>query len=535
MTGAIGAVGPDRMTMVGGVTHEDAWISTNLVRSSSSVRWVIARNGRVVLTTDAVSTTSAARSTNYNNNYAKVQVSDTGTLLPGLKYEYWPLIDGVEHPQRVRTFRTRWPRGTPGRLKYLYAACFRGVQRTNAQVAWAMKKQNADTLFIDGDLTYTDIVTDDIKLQRAALLWYFCRNPYWRQLLDTLIFEWMWDDHDGGGAQMINAGAAYGDTGLVLANTLAHFKEAFPHGDLVDAAIGTRVINDGVVDTVMLDCRTQKSQTNSTFLGNASSTFNQKDWLLNTYLPGLQARGIWQVVLDFSTMIDATNANDGLIASTNIAEFTEIIDAIRDTAGLPSIWIKYGDRHAIFANDGSGGADQSSGGGAQIVQWCSAGLEASSGMQGSPLSTTFNGRETFLGAVQRNFSTMEFNHLPRTQIVVKGFAEPFDDDNNATEVFSIDSTEVEHTVQFASSGGAAGTVNVSVLKNFAGPIGELDGAGDIGSVEYNSPSDGVSGTLKIRPNCGKYVIAGTFGSGHTLTLSSPVGVSLGAQTTYVFS
>ena len=97
-------------------------------------------------------------------------------------------------------------------------------------------------------------------------------------------------------------------------------------------------------------------------------------------------------------------------------------------------------------------------------------------------------------------------------------------------MFTMASTDLEYTVEFSAATG--GGTNVLISKSFGGPIGEVDGSGDIGSVDYSSPSDAISGTQKLTANCGVFELPGTYGSGHVITLSNPVGVSLGAQTTY---
>jgi len=202
-------------------------------------------------------------------------------------------------------------------------------------------------MLFEGDLHYRDFgagtsaadIVDQYNSSLAA--------PNMRALMSTIPSTYAWDNHDWGGD---NSNAA-APAGPLLAAT---YRRVVPHYPLATA--GTTAIHQafviGRVRFIILDTRSQRSDRTlpessaKTLLGS-----EQKAWFQNqlTQLEPLKivASGIyWRR--------DAVNGDRWGSYQTEWAEIRDWVAA--NSTSIGKVLVVSGDRHALYADDGSGDA-----------------------------------------------------------------------------------------------------------------------------------------------------------------------------------
>lgn len=240
--------------------------------------------------------------------------------------------------------------GTTGSFSIAFGSC----QQTgsNAETFQVIAERvgpygKARRFIHEGDIHYRDFgagtqAADVVGQWKSSL-----GTPRMRTLLSTIPTTYSWDNHDWAGPDS-NATAP---AGPLLA---AAYRQFVPHYPLATA--GTTAIHQSFVinrvRVIILDTRSQRSD--RTLAESSSKTMlgaEQKTWLKSELL---QPEPLKILVSGIYWRRDATNGDRWGSYQT---EWAEIRDwAAANAGGIGKVLVISGDRHALYADDGSGAA-----------------------------------------------------------------------------------------------------------------------------------------------------------------------------------
>lgn len=310
-----------------------------------------------------------ATAKNDTQNFRSVKIAASG-LRPDTSYSYRVDVDGVEG--EVHTVRTA---PASGDFTFIFGSCSNDFPTTDWLAMSAIKDAAPLFLLHIGDLWYSDIDTDDIRLQRQSNS-RAARDGITRfaDLLASVPVIYQSDNHDTCAPNQhgdIYPGTTFAQ---VVENSKKAFRETVPHYAFAtddSGEIGQAFSFDVAgVRFVVLDTVTFSSA--STVIGA-----RQMAWLKGRLS---DSAGISQIfIASPENWIDVAQGWE--IRSP--VEQAEICDYIRDAAGLPPCTLLTGDVHFCAVDDGTN-TDKSTGGGMPFFpQIVSSGLSSNTGADAS--------------------------------------------------------------------------------------------------------------------------------------------------------
>lgn len=298
------------------------------------------------------------------DNWRSIKLEATG-LDAGTLYYYRIDVDG-----RAGTTRQLTTMPTSGDFTFAFGSCNTVIMAGGRRwVSWAAITNKAPLFFLHlGDMSYSNIGTDDIRLQRNNNVRLVRRKISEAETLAAKIpIIYQFDNHDS--ALPNGWTEAYGATTYerVVANSRKAYDETMPHFDLAadaDGTIGQAFAFDVAgVRFIVFDAVSFRDGV--TFLGA-----RQTAWV---HAQLLGAVGMDQVFLcsseNWTTELQGWGA-------TGAAEQVALCNFIRDTPGIPPCTVLTGDMHYSAVDDGTH-TDKSTGGGLALPQIMSSGLAQS--------------------------------------------------------------------------------------------------------------------------------------------------------------
>jgi phosphodiesterase/alkaline phosphatase D-like protein len=268
---------------------------------------------------------------------------DVTGLDPGTDHHYAVEVDGALVAERTGRVRTV-PDG-PASFTFAFGNCAR--IGSNASAFDRIREADPDLLLHLGDLSYTDLWTDD----RSAV-----RSMYDTQLttpaMDALVravpIAYTWDDHDFG-PNDADSTAASGPAAQVV------YRQAVPHPDL-PAGAGPEAIYQsftmGRVRFILTDSRSERSPKSApddrdkTMFGAA-----QWEWLLEEFDAAAAAGQVVVLVTSVPWNGDAQAGADDWAGYTT--ERQRLADAIAEAGLADQLLMLAGDAHMLAIDDGS--------------------------------------------------------------------------------------------------------------------------------------------------------------------------------------
>lgn len=328
----------------GAPTASAITVMGDLTRPSPSVQLVVA-----TAPSDAaiISTSTAAATTEYSNGlggfYSAFGFTASG-LNPGTRYYYKTKVEGVLDPLKWRSFKTRPTDGVATAFSFVTLSCSRINAQTAANTFAKVAELLPDFVMHLGDLIYSDIMVNDITLQRRSNQRIYRANSYVQQMLDVCPQIYVFDDHDAAGNDWdCQSGGGLGAT--IFANSRQVYGETTPHYTLDVAGCLAQSWRYGKTRFVMIDMRSFRTMVGgATVLGSA-----QKQWLKDMIDLGV-VEGSNRIFICCPSGVPAP-AYDGW-AEYAPAEFTEI--KAYANANAPGLCdFVTGDIHASGIDDGT--------------------------------------------------------------------------------------------------------------------------------------------------------------------------------------
>jgi hypothetical protein len=272
-----------------------------------------------------------------------------GSLSADTVYYFGVEADGVLLASGRGSFRTDPAPGTPTSFSVAFGSC----QQTNSNAETFAKIAaregpygRARRFLHEGDLHYRDFgagttVADVVTQYKTSL-----GTPNMAALLSTVPTTYTWDNHDWGGTDSNSAAPA----GPHLASV---YRRVVPHYPLATA--GSVAIHQswviGRVRFIQLDTRSQRSDRTSA--ESSSKTMlgaEQKTWFKAQLL---EPEPLKIVVSGIYWRRDAVNGDRWGSYQTEWAELRDWVAAQGSAIG--KVLVVSGDRHALYADDGTGG------------------------------------------------------------------------------------------------------------------------------------------------------------------------------------
>ncbi|QKW15389.1 alkaline phosphatase D family protein [Verrucosispora sp. NA02020] len=324
---------------VGAVTHDSTLVSYGTSHIGSA--------RLVVSTSEALSSPvySSAVSPD-SDGFVKLT---RGSLAVDTPYYFGIEADGVLLEAGRGSFRTDPTPGSPASFSVAFGSC----QQTNSNAETFSKIANrvgpygkARRMLHEGDLHYRDFGAGTTAADVVAQYKTSLSTANMMQLLSTVPTAYVWDNHDWGGTDSNAAAPA----GPVLA---AAYRQVVPHYPLATA--GAVAIHQswaiGRVRFIALDTRSQRSD--RTLTESSSKTMlgsEQKAW----FRAQLQQPEPLKIVMSgIYWRRDAVNGDRWGSYQTEWAEIRDWVAA--QGAAIGKVLVVSGDRHALYADDGTGG------------------------------------------------------------------------------------------------------------------------------------------------------------------------------------
>lgn len=271
------------------------------------------------------------------------------SLTPDTVHHFGVEADGVLLTDGRGSFRTDPTPGSVASFSIAFGSCQQTNSNRESFTAIAAKEGpygKARRMIHEGDLHYRDFgagtTAADITAQYKSSL----GTPNMQAMLSTVPTTYAWDNHDWGGVDS-NASAP---AGSLLA---AAYRQVVPHYPLATA--GSVAIHQsfvvGRVRFIILDTRSQRSDrtlaesTSKTLLGA-----EQKTWFKQQLL---EPEPLKIVVSGIYWRRDSTTGDRWGSYQTEWAELRDWATAQGTAIG--KVLVISGDRHALYADDGTGG------------------------------------------------------------------------------------------------------------------------------------------------------------------------------------
>lgn len=457
----------------------------------------------------------------------KIAVAD---LRPDTSYHWRVEVDGT--PGEARTLTTLPRRGQPAAFRFAFGSCSNIT--VGAMPALEAAAEDGAAFFLHlGDITYSDIATDLVTDQRAKNLRAFMDTASAQALAATTPLVYVPDDHDTS-VDDCHWDEVYSDPAVKFINVSAAnrqaYRESMPHYPLANSDLLTQMFDVAQARFIVLDTRTQArfAVGTKTCLGHVSGHeyWDQLSWFY-AQLTAAGEAGIKRLFV--ASPRGWTGSDYDGWQQRFAAEQTAICNFIRDTPGIPALTLLTGDFHRAAVDDGTN-TDKATGGGCAIAQIMSSPILRTATLSGGGPFSWMGADSQFLGQPQV-YALVDVDEDGEWTVQIIGA--PYNATTKAGTVLgTFSSLDDTPAVQFASStasGPASQPKALSMTKSWFGPVG--------GSSVAWSTNNGQSGVVEIGPNTGKLtfdVVAPASGS-ITVTLASPLGCELGAQTTLSLS
>jgi len=285
-----------------------------------------------------------AKSANADYRSVKIAAED---LRPDTPYYYRLVVDGVAGD--ARSLRTFPAASAPAAFTIAVGCCNPREDKTDYPAFASIAAASPLLFFHIGDIDYSNIDTDDIRLQRAANVRDWRSGAVVAEMLKTVPMAYMFDNHDSGPPSK-DVSTFDGTTWpIVLGNSQRAAKETFPFYPLAfDDGGLAQEINIGSVRFMLLDCTSYRKATdpNKTMLGAA-----QMAWLEERLTQAGTAG------LDYVFIISTERFENW----GGYPDIHELANFISGTAGLPPLTLIDGDIHYCGVDDG-GWVDAQEGG-----------------------------------------------------------------------------------------------------------------------------------------------------------------------------
>ncbi|MEV2239535.1 alkaline phosphatase D family protein [Micromonospora sp. NPDC049891] len=324
---------------VGAVTHTSAVVSYGMSNIGSA---------RLVVSTSEDLSSPVYSSAIAPNADGFLKLS-RGSLSTNTLHYFGVEADGALLASGRGSFRTDPTPGTPTSFSVAFGSC----QQTNSNAETFAKIAErvgpygkARRMLHEGDLHYRDFGAGTTAADVASQYKTSLGTPNMVQMLSTVPTAYVWDNHDWGGTDSNAAAPA----GPFLA---AAYRQVVPHYPLATA--GSVAIHQsfviGRVRFIALDTRSQRSD--RTLAESSSKTMlgtEQKTWFKAQLL---EPEPLKIVVSGIYWRRDAVNGDRWGSYQTEWAELRDWVAA--QGAAVGKVLVVSGDRHALYADDGTGG------------------------------------------------------------------------------------------------------------------------------------------------------------------------------------
>ncbi|MFG3710876.1 alkaline phosphatase D family protein [Micromonospora sp. NPDC047730] len=279
-----------------------------------------------------------------------VKLTCTG-LAPNTLYHYGVQADGALIEAGRGSFTSDPTPGSPTSFSIAFGSC--AQTNSNSETFQAIAEREgpygrARRMLYEGDIHYRDFGAGATYADVVAQWKSSLAPARMRQLTSTVPTTYTWDNHDWGGP---NSDAAAPAGPLVA----AAYRQVVPHYPL--ATSGDTAIHQswviGRVRFIQLDTRSQRSP--RTDAESPSKTMlgpEQKQWFRNELL---QPEPLKVVVSGIYWRRDSTTGDRWGSYATEWAEIRDWVAA--NASGIGKVIVVSGDRHALYADDGSAAAD----------------------------------------------------------------------------------------------------------------------------------------------------------------------------------
>ncbi len=268
---------------------------------------------------------------------------DLAGLTPGTRYHYAVEVDGDLVVERVGQLRTI--AHTAADFTFAFGNCAR--IGSNASTFDRIREAGPDLLIHLGDLSYTDLWTDDRAAVRAMYDTQLT-TPAMDALVRSVPIAYMWDDHDFGP----NDADSTSDSGPA---SQVVYREDVPHPDL-PAGEGPEAIYQsftlGRVRFILTDSRSERSPKSApddrakTMFGSAQWT-----WLLDEFDAAAEAGQVVVLVTSVPWNGVAQAGADDWAGYTT--ERRRLADAIAGAGLADQMLMIAGDAHMLAIDDGT--------------------------------------------------------------------------------------------------------------------------------------------------------------------------------------
>jgi hypothetical protein len=513
--------------------------------------------GEVIVSTGNASAPTILTSL-YPEPYYNRSGSFTG-LTANTRYYLWSNFNGTWH--QFATFKTLPTALTPATLTLICSSCQRPkTQREYSSTYVAMLAEDALLHVQLGDYHYGNIAIDDIRYWRRAMR-FMCGHINMQPFHRLCPVAYMPDDHDTGPNNFqLNKNYPGTSARQIVLNTQTSYNE-WPHYDFVhqgspypsNDTVMTQEWATAHIWNILVDSRSQREYAeplvdsqdmDGTALGNGTAPTGSWDQVtaLKNMILAAGAAGYYAIALWFPVMWGKFQNGLPITESWWAVAGNECIDFqewLRDTPGIPQVYLFTGDNHNKGADDGRK-TDITPDGGLQVPQFlCSASHHRS---RATLPDMSWNSEDLESYHNDRGYGLVEFDTDGHVTVTMKGAPElglnEYDLEAELEVLGTYSSDDVTPEVQFSQASmnaSPSSTVEIPFEKSWFGPPGPIDGNGGTATVDYSTNEGSPqTGEISIRPNCGKYVLelptpsSGSF----VVTLTNPSsGLTLGSQTT----
>ncbi|MER7331655.1 MULTISPECIES: alkaline phosphatase D family protein [unclassified Micromonospora] len=324
---------------VGAVAHNSATVSYGTTNTTSA---------RLVVSTSADLSSpvySPAAAPNSNGFVKLIR----GGLDPDTAYFYGVEADGTLLADGRGSFRTDPAPGSRASFSVAFGSCQQ--TNSNAETFQAIAGRvgpygKARRMLHEGDLHYRDFGAGTTAADVANQFKSSLATPNMRMLLANVPTTYVWDNHDWGGPDSHAAAPA----GPVTADV---YRQVVPHYPLATA--GNTAIHQsfviGRVRFVILDTRSQRSpRTDAESSAKTLLGAEQKQWFKNQLL---LPEPFKVVVSGIYWRRDSVSGDRWGSYQTEWAEIRDWVAA--NTSAIGGVLVISGDRHALYADNGTGG------------------------------------------------------------------------------------------------------------------------------------------------------------------------------------
>lgn len=457
-------------------------------------------------------------------------------LDPDTVYYATPMVNGILFPSYRATVRTAPAPGTAKTFRFVIGSCTNPAYQLGNPYAPVAAMAPAFVIHC-GDIAYSDIVSDQAGAQRDTNTRQWRNTTGVQAMLQAAPIVYCPDDHDMASDdnqwdKVVSTGVA---NSVICANTRLVVRETTPLYPQWNDLVLSQEWTWGRVRFIMPDLRSQRRYLvgTPTFFGDGSNPPTGYDHKAAVFAAIDQAAADGMKLLVFvSTSTWAPSVFDSW-DRWNSTEQSELADKFRNSP--VAVMLLHGDAHQGVIDDGTN-TDRSSTQDGKLPLMCSSGWN-----WGAPFhlitSSSWNGANGDVTGTNGNGTlflkvTIEDNGGDDIHWESEFFGGPLSG-STATSLGVYRDDDATVTVEFSSSATLplvdGEDAEIAVAKSWFGPNPGC-------SVDYAWAS-GPSGTASFNPNCNTALIprAYTDGLGDTVTISNPVGCTLGANTAKTIS